>query len=162
MNVVSVLTFKGVGHLLADGGSQAWRADRRRLRQAKYLVCARHAQGPYRAEGGEAHKQAFLVGLISDIVDADMDGEAHDRTLPNRNKIKFSRYALIDGPILPLSGQNPVQYWETLNDLGIDEASLEWQDAPEPVELSAMDRAKAIVAEAHGTTPDRVEITIRF
>lgn len=162
MNVVSVLTFKSVEHLLRDGGSQAWRADRRRLRQARYLVCARHAQGPYPAEGPEPHKHAFLVGKVSEIVDADTDGEAHDRTKPARNKIMFSEYALIDGPELPLSGQNPVQYWHDLAALGIDEAALTWLPTPEPIFLSPMDRAKNIVAKAHGVSPDRVEITIRF
>lgn len=162
MNVVSVLTFKSVPHLLRDGGSQSWRADRARLRRARYLVCARHAQGPYKAEGTELHKQAFLVGKISEVVDADIDGGSYDRTKPNRHKIMFSEYALIEGPILPLNGQNPVQYWKDLASLEIDEKALSWNVTPERPVLSPMDQAKAIVAKAHGVTPDRVEITIRF
>lgn len=163
MTVVSVLTYKSAPHMISDGGSQAWRADRRRLKKAKFVVAARHAHSPYKAEGGEPHRHAFLVGEISDIVDADTDGEAHDPDIGTpRNKIVFSRYALIDGPELPLSGQNPVQYWESLDALGINEAALEWTDTPKAVVLSPMDRAKAIVAEAHGVTPDRVDITIRF
>lgn len=162
MNVVSVLTYKSVEHMLGDGGSQAWRADRKRLRKAKYVVAARHAHGPYKSEGSEAHKHAFLIGKITEIVDADIDGEAHDPSAPPRNKIMFTEYALIEGPELPLSGQNPVQYWESLAALDIDESALNWLTAPEPVVLSPMDRAKAIVAEAHGVTPDRVDITIRF
>jgi hypothetical protein len=162
-NVVSVLTYKSAGHIVGDGGSQAWRADRSRLRKAKYVVAARHAHSPFKAEGPEPHRHAFLVGLISDVVDADRDFEAehHPETKP-RNKIMFSRYALIDGPELPLAGQNPVQYWANLAALKIDEEALEWIDTPKPVTILPMDRAKAIVAEAHGVTPDRVEITIRF
>lgn len=162
MNVVSVLTYKSVEHMLRDGGSQAWRADRRRLRRATYVVTARHARGPYKSEGPEAHKHAFLVGKITEVVDADIDGEAHDPDEKPRNKIMFTEYALIDGPELPLAGQNPVQYWDSLSDLNIDEAALNWQTAPEPVVLSPMDRAKEIVAQAHGVSADRVDITIRF
>ncbi|MBK1969799.1 hypothetical protein JIX59_10670 [Brevundimonas diminuta] len=162
MQVVSVLTYKSKDHLIRVGGSQAWRADRRRLRRAKYVVAARHAHGPYKAEGPELHKHAFLIGKISEVVDADIDGEAHDPDGTPRNKIMFSEYALIDGPELPLSGQNPVQYWDDLSVLNIDESKLQWQTVQPPVVLSPMERAKAIVAEAHGVTPSQVDITIRF
>ena len=160
--VVSVLTFKGRARLIEEGGSQAWRADRRKLNHCEFIVCARHANSPFPAEGDEPHKSAFLVGRISGIVDADTDGEAHDRNLPNRNKILFSEYAVIDGPVLALTGQNPVQYWPDLAALGIDAATLEWQRVEAKVEKSPIERAKEMVAAAHGVTADRVDITIRF
>lgn len=160
--VVSVLTFKGRERLIDEGGSQAWRADRRKLNQCEFIVCARHANSPFPAEGDEPHKSAFLVGRISAIVDADTDGEAHDRNLPNRNKIMFSEYALVDGPVLTLPGQNPVQYWPDLAALGIDADSLSWHKVEKRAVKSPMEMAKEMIAAAHGVTPDRVDITIRF
>lgn len=162
MTVVSVLTYKSVDHMISDGGSQAWRADRRKLRMARYLVTARHQHSPHGREGDEEHKHAFLVARIDGITDADTDGEAHNPSLPPRNKIQFSDYALVNGPLLPLSGQNPVQYWESLADLGIDEAHLSWRSVQKAVDMSPMEHAKHLVAQAHGVQPEQIEITIRF
>lgn len=152
---VAVLTYKSVPHILKDGGTQSWRADRKRLRNTGWVICARNLHGPYKAEEDDVeHRQAFLIAEIEDVVDAD-DGDG-------RQKITFRRYATFEGPIIPFSGKNPVQYFDR-EDLDIDMHALEWQtleDEPEP--LSAVDQAKALVAEHFGVYPEQVEISVRL
>lgn len=147
--VATVLTYKSVDHMVGDGGTQSWRASRRRLRKATYVVCVRNQHGPYRAEGDEPHRHAFLVGKIVDVVDADND--------PSRQKILFSAYALVDGLEMPLNGANPVQYWKDLKALGFDEGALEWREGNPK---SAITRAKELVAAAHGVPVEAVQISI--
>ncbi len=160
--VVTVFTYKAVEHMLQDGGSQAWKGNRKRLAKMRYVVCVRNLHGPYKPEGLEPHSHAFLVAKITGIVDADTDGQATKPDGSPRAKIAFTEYAVFDGPKIDLTSRFPVQYWKDLASIGINEGALEWHTAPPPVILTPMDRAKAMVAEAHGVTPDRVDITIRF
>jgi hypothetical protein len=150
--IVTVLTCKSVEHMISDRGTQSWRADRSRLKGCDYVVCARNQYGPYRAEGTEEHRHAFLIGRISDVVDAD-DGDG-------RQKIVFTSYALVEGPEMPLKGANPVQYHESLEALGIDVDALEWKEMAAPV--SPIIRAKEMLAAAYQVPVEAVEINIRM
>ena len=152
---VAVLTYKSVDQILREGGTQSWRADRNRLRNTGWVICARNHNGPYayksEAEDVE-HKHAFLIGEVGEIVDAD-DGDG-------RQKITFERYALVDGPLIPFAGKNPVQYF-AYDALDIDVNALTWIDvdaAPEP--KAVVDQAKDLVAEHYGVPPENVRITI--
>ena len=160
--VVTVLTYKGVDTLVADGGTQSWEASRKRLRRCSHVVCVRHQQGPYSAEGSEPHKAAFLVGKILDVVDS--------TETTDRQKILFSEYALVAAPNMPLHSANPVQYFDGLNALGIGADALEWLPvehgpAPTPVEAAApaeIADIKALLASRFGVTAAAIEITIRM
>ena len=150
--VVTVLTFKSFEHIVGDGGTQSWRGDRARLKRCEYVVCARNRTGPYRAEGPEEHRHAFLVGKISDVVDAE-EGDG-------RQKIEFSAYAHVDGPEMPLRGANPVQYHDSLDVLGIEPDALDWRPLDAP--LTPVMRAKHMLAEAYSVPVDAIEINIRM
>ncbi|HEY8572743.1 hypothetical protein [Phenylobacterium sp.] len=170
--VLTVLTFKSAEHLLADGGTQSWVLNRKRALTCRYVVCARHRQGPWKAEGPEPHKHAFLVGRIDDIVPSSENA--------SRWCVMFSEYALLNGPKLPLESASPTQYFPTLKSLGIDEAALHWQtlassaSAPPSTTLASPARAatartpaqtlndaKAMVATAFGVAPEAIEIIVR-
>lgn len=117
--VLTVLTFKSAQHVVADGGTQSWVISPRRGRRCAYVVCVRHQHGPYKAEGSEPHKHAFLVGRVRDVVPS---SETADRF-----RVEISEYALIDGPQIPLKSASPTQYFPSLSSIGIDEASLHWK-----------------------------------
>ena len=117
--VLTVLTFKSASHIVGDGGTQSWVISQRRARRCAYVVCVRHQQGPYKAEGNEPHKHAFLVGKGSDVV---LSSETKDRF-----RVEMSEYALVNGPQVPLNSASPTQYFPSLNSIGIDEASLDWK-----------------------------------
>jgi hypothetical protein len=153
-DVVTVLTFKSFEHIVEDRGSQSWRADRSRLKRCSYVVCVRNRTGPYRPEGPEEHRHAFLVGKVSDVVDAE-DGDG-------RQKIEFSEYAAVttSAPEMPLNGANPVQYHGSLEALGIDPATLEWKKVGAP-ETPIM-QAKKMLSVAYSVPLDAIEISIRM
>ena len=117
--ILTVLTFKSAHHIVDEGGTQSWVISQRRAGRCEYVVCVRHQQGPYKAEGNEPHKHAFLVGKISDIVpSSEMRG---------RFRVEMSEYALLDGPLIQLNSASPTQYFPSLSSVGIDAASLHWR-----------------------------------
>jgi hypothetical protein len=98
-------------------------------------------------------QKAFLVGKISDVVDAET---------PGRQKIEFSAYALISRPDTPFSGAYPVQYFESLESIGIDPASLDWREVGPPAPTSnPIMRAKEMLSAAFGVPVEAIEIHIR-
>lgn len=117
--VLTVLTFKSAHHIVGDGGTQSWVISPRRARRCTYVVCVRHQHGPYKAEGSEPHKHAFLIGKVSNVVPSN---ETNDRF-----RVEFSEYALLDGPAIPLNSASPTQYFPSLASIGIDEAVLHWK-----------------------------------
>ena len=127
--VLSVLTFKGCDHIIGDGGTQSWVLSRPRALACDYVVCARHQQGPHKPEGSEPHKHAFLIGKVSDVVPSE-DG-------PDRWRVEFQEYALLDGPKLPLKSASPTQYFASLKQLGIDVEMLEWHQRDESLPPTA-------------------------
>ena len=165
--VLTVLTFKSVETLLNEGGTQAWVLNRKRVLTCDYVVCARHRQGPWKPEGPEPHKHAFLVGKIRDVVPADEAG---------RWRVEFSEFAIVDGPKLHLESASPTQYFPSLESLGIDEADLQWQVYDQAVATafaanitpdlsggvrSVLMQAKMLVAKGLNVPVEAVEITVR-
>ncbi len=179
--VLTVLTFKSASHIVGDGGTQSWVISKRRASRCAYVVCVRHQQGPYKAEGDEPHKHAFLVGKVSRVVPS---SETNDRF-----RVEFSEYAIVDGPQIPLNSASPTQYFPSLSSTGIDECALDWkpvsvlpdtdgstthlgvvtaagdrQDVDDGQDMPAMSvlmRAKKLVADGLQVPMSAVEITIR-
>jgi hypothetical protein len=142
MKCVVVFTNRGVGRLLDEGGSQAWKLDPNRVRKLTYLVCVQNRNdGDW---GRPTHEQGegFLIGKIS-CVEKSPESETGHRYI-----IKFDEYAEISVPKLweKLGGlRNPVHY---LNDLEkhVDVDRLEWK----PVNPDGEPRAPAAPAEGRG------------
>jgi hypothetical protein len=133
--ILTVLTFKSARHIVADGGTQSWVISQRRARRCAFVVCVRHQQGPYKAEGNEPHKHAFLVGKVSGVVPS---SETSDRF-----RVEMSEYAIIDGPHIQLNSASPTQYFSSLSSVGIDEKSLRWKpirDLPDEDEDGSVPR----------------------
>jgi hypothetical protein len=144
-------------------------------------VCVRHQQGPYKAEGNEPHKHAFLVGKVSGVVPS---SETSDRF-----RVEISEYAIVDGPHIQLNSASPTQYFPSLSSIGIDETSLKWkpiselpdedgsiprgvvppsEDALKDVStggtipaMSVIMQAKKLVADGLGVPLGSVEIIVR-
>lgn len=173
---IAVLTFKSREHILSVGGTCSWALNRANARKFEFAVCTRNAN-TREAEGPERHATAFLVGRISDVV------PSPER--PERWLIQLSEYAIVDIPNVWGKGwRNPVRY-TSIEDLGIDPDTLNWQPMPEPdadaIVPAAKDEgddidadddepaprpltiaeAKAGLAETFGVSPDAIEITIR-
>jgi hypothetical protein len=117
--ILTVLTFKSARHIVDDGGTQSWVISPRRAGRCAFVVCVRHQHGPYKAEGNEPHKHAFLVGKVSGVVPS---SESSDRF-----RVEMSEYAIFDGPQIQLNSASPTQYFPSLPSVGIDEASLQWK-----------------------------------
>lgn len=164
---VVVFTARTVEAILAEGGTSAWRLHPEHAKARTYVVCTRNKFAKW-SKGPEAHRAAFLVGKVHDVVDA--PGQK-----PGRYLIQFSEYALIDVPDVWAKGdRNPVKYVD-IESLGIDPSKLKWKPMPE---VQSAKRAKAeatpsadgalTIAEAKkrlaatfGVSPEAVEITIR-
>jgi hypothetical protein len=123
MKCVAVFTNRGLGRLLEEEGSQAWKLNPDRVRKLTYVLCVQNRNdGDW---GRPTHEQGegFLIGKISGVETNSEDRET------NRYIIKFDEYAEISIPKLweKLGGlRNPVHY---LNDLEkyIDVDGLEWK-----------------------------------
>jgi hypothetical protein len=168
---VIVFTAKSVERILEEGGTSAWRLDRNNARQRPYAVCTRNAHADW-TEGPEPHHTAFLVGKVEDVVPAaTREGRTEGRFL-----IQFSEYARVNVPNSWHGGRNPVSYG-TLEDLGIDPSTLNWEPMPEAMEATlaleapratsgrpgplTMAEAKRGLAQSFGVSPEAIEITIR-
>jgi hypothetical protein len=161
-----VFTAKSIKRILNEGGTSSWRLDRNHARQCDYAVCTRNAHANW-VEGSEAHRAAFLIGKVSEVVPApDTKG---------RYLIKFSEYALMNLPDAWKGDRNPVKY-AGMKELGIDPAKLKWQPMPESSEMPdptphakplalgsalTMAEAKKGLALTFGVAPEAIEITIR-
>lgn len=159
-SVLQVLTYKSTETILAVGGTQSWALDRSRARDCKYVVCCRNANSRD-AEGNEAHGSAFIVGLVSDVVQST---ETEDRWL-----VLFSKYARVNVGD-QWEGRNPVRFY-TVADYKdyIDFDSLDWMPMPEPSAESravtkkemTITEAKAALGKTFSVDPSAIEITIR-
>jgi hypothetical protein len=164
---VVVFTARTVEAIRAEGGTSAWRLHPDHARARTYAVCTRNTFAKW-SKGPEPHRSAFLVGKISDVVQA-----------PNRDKgrflIEFSEYALVNVPDVWAKGdRNPVKYVD-IEELGIDPAKLKWKPMPKSEgqttpanEASPSADAPLTIAEAKkrlaatfGVSTEAVEITIR-
>jgi hypothetical protein len=169
-----VFTAKSIDRILEEEGTSSWRLDPNRARQCSFAVCTRNAYSK-QVEGREAHRSAFLVGKIKDVV------PSRTSTSPGRYLIQFSEFAHVNIPDAWKGDRNPVKY-STLQELGIDPSLMKWQAMPEPSGTSmllpttpsplieaqsaaadvplTLTQAKKGLALAFGVEPEAIEITI--
>jgi hypothetical protein len=177
MEAIVVFTAKSIERILREGGTSSWRLDRNHARQCTYAVCTRNAYTDW-VEGPEAHRSAFLIGRVRDVRPSPPSPENSDvRT--NRFLIQLSQFARVNIPDIWKGDRNPVGY-RTLEALGIDPSTLDWEDMPEPSETTAaapkgpstsmqpsavmplsMAEAKKGLALTFNVPPEAIEITIR-
>jgi hypothetical protein len=159
-------TAKSIERILREGGTSSWRLDRNHAFQCAFAVCTRNAHADW-VEGQEAHRAAFLLGRVKDVV---VSPDYEDRYL-----IQFTEYALVNIPDVWKGDRNPVKY-STLEELGIDPTKQKWEPMPKPVDFPEnanaapkMSEVGALtIAEAKkglsltfGVAPETIEITIR-
>jgi hypothetical protein len=146
--VAVVFTAKCVERILDEGGTSAWRLDRNHARRCIYAVCTRNAHSKW-VEGPEAHRAAFLVGKISDVVPCEPTPE-NDESPEHRFKIKFSEFARVNIPDI-WNNRYPLKY-RSVEDLGIDFSTLKWEPMPVP------QSAPAPVTEIHSATKPKADV----
>lgn len=146
--VAVVFTAKSIERILREGGTSAWRLDRNHARRCTYAVCTRNAHSKW-VEGPEAHRAAFLVGKISDVVPCEPTPE-NNETPDNRFLIKFSEFAQVNIPDI-WNNRYPLKY-RSAGDLGIDFSTLKWEPMPET------QSAPAPVAETHSAAPPKATV----
>ena len=164
-NVAVVFTGKSVNQILDKGGSASWRLNRNHARECTYVVCTRNSKTKY-GEGGGPHGAAFLVGKVKDVVEVK----------PRRYLIEFSDYAHVDVPHVWKGERNPFKYAETLQELGIEPSTLQWEPMPErdnaksasdepPVAVNVgpltIPEAKQGLSLMLGVPPEAIEIIVR-
>lgn len=175
-DVTIVFTAKSIERILKEGGTSSWRLDRNHARQRAYVICTRNAHAHW-VEGPEAHRSAFLVGMVSDVVPC-LPTPENGESPQNRYLIKFSKFARVNIPDVWVKGdRNPVKYM-SIEDFGIDPAKLAWEPMPEASDAGESVEEIAPVAQPTGmpltiaeakrglaltfnVTPAAVEITIR-
>jgi hypothetical protein len=123
MKCIVVFTNRGVGRLLEEGGSQAWKLDPKRVSKLNYVLCVQNRNdgdwGRPTAEQGEG----FLIGKISGV-EKSPESESERRFI-----IRFDRYAEVTIPNLweRLGGlRNPVHYLDNLERF-VDVDTLDWK-----------------------------------
>ena len=174
-DVIVVFTAKRIDRILSEGGTSAWRLDPNHAGRCQYAVCTRNAHAKW-SKGPEAHRSAFLIGRISDVVPCPPTPE-NEEAPKNRYLIQFSEFARVDLPDCWEGDRNPVVY-RSLDDLRVDLSTLNWEAMPMPspsVEngaetpsiqgqsikpLSILDAKKGL-AMAFNVPPEAIEITIR-
>ncbi|MDP9267908.1 MAG: hypothetical protein M3P27_06225 [Acidobacteriota bacterium] len=163
---IVVFTAKSIERILREGGTSSWRLDRSNARQCAFAICTRNAYSEW-VEGSEPHHAAFLVGKVKEVVPAPDD--------PERYLIQFSEFARVSVPEIWKGDRNPIRY-ATLEELGIDASTLNWERMPEPAgpepafisterdrvaTALTMAEAKRGLALTFGVAPEAIEITIR-
>jgi hypothetical protein len=162
-----VFTYKSVDTILGEGGTSSWHVKRDRARTCEFVVCTRNAHSNHGHEGREAHRSAFMIGRIKDVVPTPED------TRKGRFSIQLSEFARIDIPDAWRGDRIPTRY-SSLKALGIDPAKLKWQNMPARADVStsrrprtlqtlsqAISEARGNIALVAGVKPEAVEITIR-
>ena len=174
---IAVFTARSPERILREGGSQAWVLDPSRARTIPFVVCIQNQNNEDRdfSDASEPHGTAYLVGKISDVVPSGDDD-------PARWKVCISEYARCSVRDAWKAWRNPVKY-TTLEELGIDIASLTFHPIPEsqdtlqtlvkesigpsrmldaeppaPISIAV---AKVGLAAFYGVVPEAVEIVIR-
>ncbi len=168
-----VFTAKSTARILREGGTSAWRLDRNHARQRPYVICTRNANAHW-VEGQEAHRSAFLVGKVRNVLPCEPTVE-NEESFKHRFLIQFSEFARISLPEVWSKGdRNPVKYM-SLEDFGLDPSQLAWEEMPVlthadehqlgtgslAVTPLSIAEAKRGLALAFNVAPSSVEITIR-
>jgi hypothetical protein len=166
-----VLTARGTSRILQENGTQAWRLKKGNAEKNLYCVCVQNRENGHWGGADHDHHQAFMVGLIRDVV------PSPER--PERFLVRFSRYTMINSPNAWPGLRNPVRY-STLDEFGItDPDSLEWKnvrynlEAPKVPETLPPDEeaavppltipeAKAGLALGLGVPETAIEITVKY
>ena len=164
-----VLTARGPGRILAEGGSQAWRLIPKNARRQEFCVCVQNRHNGHWGGADQEHHHAFMVGRIRDVV------PSPER--PKRYLVLFSEYARIDSGNAWPGWRNPVRYG-TLEEFGLsDPATLSWHSVPEPPtraapaevedeggfgQLAVIAEARARLALGLGVPENAIEIIVRF
>lgn len=136
-NAIAVFTARGPDRILREGGTQAWVLDPKRARLCEFAVCTQNRG--FKDDWGyatEPHHAAFLIGRISEVV------PSPERNEDGRWLIRFSEYARVQIPDVWPGARNPVWY-TTLEELGIDPASLTFEPMPEVEAVPAGEAAEA-------------------
>ncbi|TJW89844.1 MAG: hypothetical protein E5V92_02755 [Mesorhizobium sp.] len=162
---IAIFTGKSTAMVLEDGGSRSWVLDQKKARGCEYAVLYFNEQSKYPTKGFTGHREAFLVGRISNVVPS--------RWVGGRYLIQFDAYAELSGDGVWPGWRNPVRY-TTLEDLGIDETQLKFMPMPEvkhgpeaPTDVEAdqspltIQAAKVRLASHCGVKPEQIEIVIR-
>jgi hypothetical protein len=171
---IVVFTARSPARIIEEGGSQAWVLNPARAKLCKWLVCTQNRHNPDHefSDATEPHGAAFLVGKVSGVHQS-IEEKAEDRWV-----IEISDYALVNIPDVWQAWRNPVRYM-SLDELGIDVATLKFEPMPKKQEEGGRDdarpaaaapaapgvmtiaEAKKALALTFGVSPDAVEITIR-
>lgn len=177
--VIVIFTGKTKEQILMEGGSGAWRLNRKKAWKVNYAVVCYNPNSEWSNEALSPNA-AFMIGRVSEIV-------ASDR-YPDRSIVRFSDYCDINRPDVWQGWRNPIKYMTT-KELEIDFEALDFQPMPsqpmpsqpmpakktpptiespqtsEPekgaVQPLSIEAAKAGLAAAFGVTPEAIEITIR-
>jgi hypothetical protein len=111
---VVTFTAENLQTILSQGGSQAWHLNVDRARRSEYLICTQNRRHKEFREPGAAHRAAFLLGRIADVVQSPKR--------PDRWFIVISEFVELE--ISEVWDQRyPIRY-TTLEDLGIDPSNL--------------------------------------
>jgi len=169
-DAIAVYTFKSRERILDNGGTSSWVLNPVNARSFQWVVCCRNANDKA-TEGPEPHGSAFMVARVRDFVPSPEKGYEH------RYLIRFSEFAEVAVPEAWKGWRNPIKY-TTLEELGIDLSTLNFQPMPEVIEPFPMPvpdsemaedapftltiaRAKEGLSNAFGVPPEAVEITIK-
>lgn len=131
---ILVFTGRSVDRMIAEGGSSAWALNPARARTCKYIVCARNSHAKFTTPGPEPHRSVFLVARLAHVTPAAGPSEE------GRYLLAFRDYALVQ-KLDVWRGRNPVRY-TTLERLGMNAATLDWNEMP------ATDAQPAVEASA--------------
>ena len=130
-NAIVVFTARSPQRIVREGGSQAWLLKPARAKQCTWLVCTQNLHNPDHefSDATEPHGSGFLIGKISGVRHSQEKGDEH------RWIIEISEFARINYANLWDRGRNPVRY-ASLEDLGIDSSSLQWEPVRRPISAS--------------------------
>jgi len=177
-SAILVFTARSPQRIVREGGSSSWVLNSARAENCDFLVCTQNQRNSW-GDATQEHGSVFLIGRISGL-----------EPMPEENGqmrwlIAISEYAFIDTPNVWQGWRNPVRY-ATLEDLGIDPTTIDFQPMPPrtanaagepvmedgdadsaPAEINqgvqdlSIAQAKAGLAAMFGVSRDKIEITIR-
>jgi hypothetical protein len=175
MQALGLFTNRGLGRLIDEGGSQAWKLKPERVKKLTYVVCAQNKNDGEWGQPTHVQGEGFVIARIRDVMPS-------PERRPNRYIVLFDEYAEISVPKMAHRWRNPVQYIE-LDDYGIDPNKLTFtkmlnspaqgpntnyepsprvaqatSGQPQPMDMKA---AKQALAAFYKVPVDAVEITIR-
>lgn len=165
--VAVVFTFKDIHDIALVEGSQSWKTDLSKAREATHVVMTRNGRHRGAKSGDKVpHRAAFAVGRVVAIVPSDeRDG---------RWKFKCDAIARLDPPkpeIWEKGRRYPVHY-TTFEDLGINIDELKFEplenyhsksddNISSPRGALTIEAAKIGLAKTFKVKPEQIEITVR-